>query len=261
MRATKIAAHEDRFRTTGRDSQGRKFLLSPFEIAIPGTDEQVPMVRVRPADQDERYFNTRAVDKSCIVIHFTAGYIKGDIGALTRVRSDANSRVSVPFVIARDGNIYNLFPSSGWAFHLGPGTVGGNAKNSKRSVGIELSNIGPLVKQEGKLYSTYTDPNGRHHDVYCNESETDHYLELDQPFRGDSYFAAFTEAQYASLDQVLRYLTARYNIPQNFILEADRYTATPDNAGFNGIASHVNFRKTGKWDIGPAFDWDRLPGV
>jgi hypothetical protein len=28
-------------------------------------------------------------------------------------------------------------------------------------------------------------------------------------------------------------------------------------AGFQGIAAHHNFRKD-KWDVGPAFDWDRL---
>ena len=31
-----------------------------------------------------------------------------------------------------------------------------------------------------------------------------------------------------------------------------------DIANFRGVTSHVNYRPTGKWDIGPAFDWERL---
>jgi hypothetical protein len=40
--------------------------------------------------------------------------------------------------------------------------------------------------------------------------------------------------------------------------EPKRYTATDEVLNFRGIVSHVNYRDTGKWDIGPAFDWNKV---
>ncbi len=77
---------------------------------------------------------------------------------------------------------------------------------------------------------------------------------------GWDYFGAFTDAQYDSTIVLLRYLTARYGIPRAFLPTDARYETKTDHAGFRGIVSHVNYRKTGKTDIGPAFDWDRVIG-
>ena len=57
---------------------------------------------------------------------------------------------------------------------------------------------------------------------------------------------------------LLRYLTAKYNIPRQFLPEDKRYTTTNDVLTFKGIVSHINYRASGKWDIGPAFDWTTL---
>ena len=57
---------------------------------------------------------------------------------------------------------------------------------------------------------------------------------------------------------LLRYGTARYEIPRKFLPVRKRYLADPDAAHFKGIVSHVNFRSRDKWDIGPAFDWARV---
>ncbi|HRQ49305.1 MAG TPA: hypothetical protein PLR74_02135, partial [Agriterribacter sp.] len=64
--------------------------------------------------------------------------------------------------------------------------------------------------------------------------------------------------QMDSLVILLRYLTAQYNIPRAFLPEPQRYQATQDVLSFKGIVSHINYRPTGKWDIGPAFDWNGL---
>ncbi len=34
-----------------------------------------------------------------------------------------------------------------------------------------------------------------------------------------------------------------------------RFEGTKDVLSFKGIVSHINYRPSGKWDIGPAFDW------
>jgi len=176
------------------------------------------------------------------------GYLKGDIATLTK------GHVSVPFVIGRNGKIYNLFASKYWSYHLGPGAVGGNTLMSKACIGIELSNIGPLKKIGNNLVTTYND-----NDIYCSINDTQFYTRLTTKYRGYEYYAKFTENQYASLVKLLKFLCAKYNLPKAYINSADRYNTLTDSqfVGFTGIASHVNCRKD-KTDIGPAFDWDRL---
>ena len=88
--------------------------------------------------------------------------------------------------------------------------------------------------------------------------DTDKYIKLNSPYRGQEYFASFTESQYVSLILLLRYLTATKDIPRKFLPSEERFDTTEKVVDFQGILSHVNFRKSGKWDIGPAFDWDRV---
>jgi len=58
------------------------------------------------------------------------------------------------------------------------------------------------------------------------------------------------------LISLLRYLTAQYNIPRTFLPENKRHITGTESElpNFKGITSHVNYRTSGKWDIGPAFD-------
>lgn len=173
------------------------------------------------------------------------GYLKGDIGKLTTSRE----HVSVPFVIGRNGTIYNLFYSGNWSYHLGPGAIGGNQERSRATIGIELSNIGHLTRtNEGMKHWN--------EGIYCNNNQTQYF---DQTFfRGFNFFATFTNAQYESLITLLRYLTARYNIARNVLPLDFRYITFDDVVDFNGIVSHINYRVSGKEDIGPAFDWERV---
>ena len=183
-------------------------------------------------------------------MHFTMGYLKGDVAALTR----SNYHVSVPFLIARSGVIYNLFPSVYWSYHLGEGAVGRNGTRSKASIGIEISNIGPLTSSGSNPLTIYSKSSQRQ--VYCAGGETGYYVEA--AYRGWEYLATFTDAQYESLIVLLRYLTGRYGILRKFLPASKRYTTSDETAHFRGIVSHVNFRAKGKTDIGPAFDWDRV---
>ena len=219
-------------------------------IEIPGEDAEMRYVDVTPADGDESYFYRTKNTKEQIVLHFTAGYLKGDVATLTKV----NYHVSVPFLIARNGTIYNLFPSTYWSYHLGRGATGGNRQRSRASIAIELSNIGPLTRDGGRLVTIYSTAERK--DVYCEIDQTNTYAEA--PFRGHDYFATFTDAQYEALVVLLRYVTARYEIPRKFLPVSKRYATHANSAHFKGIVSHVNFRSRDKWDIGPAFDWDRV---
>ena len=249
MRASNIPAYEAGFRTTPRDSDGKAFILSSFQITVPGTGESLQAVACKPANGDESYFYKDVFPKKRIVVHYTAGYLKGDIAALTK----KDNHVSTPFVVARDGTVYNLWSSRYWSYHLGKGAAGGNTEMSRSGVAIELSNLGYL-RQKGDTLLTYSG------DPYCTLDEKEFYRKLDKPFRGYSYFATHTDAQYRSLGTLLRYLTRTYDIPAEFLPEPQRYDVYPGVDKFRGITTHVNYQPEsyGKWDIGPAFDWARV---
>ena len=248
MKATSIPNHEKRFRSTGIDSSCKKHLLKPFEVAIPGLVERIEMIECVRENGDESFFFKEEFTKQRIVLHFTAGYLKGDIDTLTK----PESYVSISFVIARDGSIYNLWTSKYWSYHLGPGAQGGNTEMSKTSIGIEISNIGYLEKSSSNLVTQY-----RSSDIYCSITETSFYTKI-PAYRGKEYFATLEEEQYNSVIKLLRFLTAEYKIPREFLDESKRYDVVNDIASFKGITSHVNYRPTRKWDIGPAFKWDRV---
>jgi N-acetylmuramoyl-L-alanine amidase len=247
MRAESIADHEADFDNRGIDSHGKYHSLSQGSIQIPGEADNMDYVRVKPMSGDESYFYKSRHEKDQIVLHYTMGYLKGDIATLTT----PDYHVSVSFVIGRNGTIYNLFFSGFWAYHLGPGAVGGNQTRSKASIGIELSNIGPLRSQGERLATYYSDS-----DTYCMKNQNPLYLNAN--YRRFESYATFTDAQYNSLIKLLRYLTAQYNIRRAFLPIPERFEARSEIAEFNGIVSHVNYRRSGKEDIGPAFGWDRV---
>ena len=201
MRVEKIPAHEQDFDRSGIDSDGKRHMLIRKSIEIFAEDAFMHYVEARPENADESYFYRTRYEKKQIVLHYTIGYLKGDIATLSKHRY----HVSVPFVIGRNGSIYNLFPSYYWSYHLGRGAIGGNAAQSKKTIAIELSNIGPLLREGNDLVTIYGD-------VYCTLDQERYYWR--QSFRGYDYFATFTEAQYQALIVLLRYLTARYEIPR-----------------------------------------------
>jgi N-acetyl-anhydromuramyl-L-alanine amidase AmpD len=232
--------------------------LTPFSLQVPNEQLLLKGQLYKPGRTD--YFFPATHPKEKIVLHFTAGNLRSDMQSLTT----QGRHVSVPFVIARDGTIYQLFPSAAWSGHIGAGLGNQGTKNAqdKASIGIELSNYAYLVPRDGKLETIYSriPQNGKPGpvDEYCALSNTAAYTKIDQPFREQSYYASYTPEQLESTIILLRYLTAKYNIPRQFLPVEKRYTPTNDVLTFKGIVSHVNYRASGKWDIGPAFDWDTL---
>ena len=246
MRVEKIAAHEERFFSTGKASNGRQYTLSDHEYM------GLHYTKCTPSVDDKEYYYDDNIEKKKIVIHFTEGYLKGDIGVLT----GDNGHVSVPFLIARDGTILNLFSSGKSAYHLGPGAKGGNTVQSKLSIGIELSNIGPLKRVGDTLRTVYGD-------VYCDIIDHEAYHSFEESFRGYNYYATCTEEQDKSLVSLLKYLTERYSIPLEFFEHP--FKTSEDIVGFEGICTHINFRDDKKdngsykkVDIGPGFQWEKI---
>ena len=247
-----IVAREEQFDADGRvvvwDATTQRTVWSRLPrtartIAIPHTDEVMSYVDVRPG-HSSFYDGTKHAKKQ-VVLHFTEGQLHSDLGLLTR----AGRRLSVAFVIGQTGTIYNLFSSAAWSYHLGAVTFGNNTTNSRESVAIEMCNLGRLVKVGQELHT----PAGT---AYCTLDDHDAYVEAS--YRGYDYWAAFSDGQYEALITLLRYLCATYDIAPVFLAESQRFDTFAGIPGFRGIVSHVNYRATHKWDIGPAFDWDRV---
>lgn len=257
MRATSVKDFEKKFLASGANGE---FMLRKIHVAVPGENLFVDGYLCTSPKRSGYYYDT-VHPKERIVIHYTAGTIASDIPTLTT----SNRHVSVPFVIARDGTIYQLFSSKFWSGHIGKGlgnTNTGNAQD-KCSIGIELSNYGFLTERDGNLETYYSRQKNMQGgtgpmDIYCSLDDEAEFIKLPQPFRQQKYYAAHTPAQYDSLIILLRYLTAQYNIPRKFLPEPIRYQTTDEVLKFKGIVSHVNYRPDGKWDIGPAFNWDQV---
>jgi len=252
MHYSKLADREKKFKDTGV-AVGSQYDLTKFTLPVKDErDLKLEGYTVRPSNGYQGYFYQQKFEKKRVVLHFTVGHLQGDISSL----SDPNrGHVSTSFVIGRDGTVYQLFSSYYWSYHLGRGAIGGNGSNSKTSVGIEISNYGPLVRKGDNLETVYSKRPG--HDPFCSITDKDQYIELDQPYRGYKYYAKFTDGQYESIIVLLRYLTARYEIPRAFVDKDKRFEATAAGANFDGIITHVNSRAD-KVDIGPAFDWERV---
>jgi N-acetylmuramoyl-L-alanine amidase len=241
-KAAKQCSEELKFHNTLTGTGRTKF--KAFET--PGSD----IIKLDPGHNTHYYKSVTAKDK--IIIHSTAGYLRHDVVQLTQ----KDNKVSVNYVISRDGVIYELFDPKYWSYHLGRGASGGNKVNSSSSISIELCNIGPLTMYNGKLCTIYSTETRK--DYYCTEAETNYYTK--SSYRGYDYYASFPDKQYVALKYLLDHLCDTHDIPYEFVdinSRHDTFTSTEAKA-FKGICTHVNYRKTGKYDLGPFFDWKKI---
>lgn len=212
------------------------------KYSIAGTTELPDgyrIVSIRPSTLT--YFYPTETEKTSICLHFTVGYITSDIQALT----NPTSHVSVSYVVDRGGRIYELFPDKYWSYHLGSGAVGGNATMSKHSIGIEISNYGPLNLKGGKLIDAYGN-------TYCSDSETDLYDRCE--YRGKEYYASMTQEQVGATAALLKYLCSTHGIPLAFKEDDSVFASTSQAISFRGIFYHTNVRKD-------KFDWPFSPSL
>jgi hypothetical protein len=237
MRAYKLEEIESKFRSTLVDSYGKRWKAS--------TGEFDGIVRLRTEDSSN-FFYPANIKKLKIFQHLTHGVLTGDIGTL----SQAGNHVSTAFVVARDGTVYQLFPSSCWAYHLGSNTSAPNSIWSPRSVGIEASCIGPLSESptdSNILLDAYGKP-------YCSKADHEFYTQVN--YRGYKYYATLTDAQYSSINNLVQNLCSKHGIEfsKNSKEKAfDYYPKIPEAT----YIFHSNVRKD-KVDCSPAFEIDKI---
>lgn len=249
-----------------RESRKYKYNFEFLKYPIKGETHKVHyygVTKVNEAGQiiDSFHFKSKPPKKDQIILHFTVGFAEADLKTLTQ----EDYEVSTAYVLGRDGAIYRLFSPEQWSFHLGKIRMGSQTEFCKRSIGIEVSNFGRLKEENGVLKSGSN--------VYCSLDDTEAYIKLKTPYREYQYYATYTEEQYESLILLLRFLVKEYDIKPNFLPTdaakeaAGDWDAIPRYAwfrerskaeAFEGICSHVNYRKSGKWDMSPAFDWEKV---
>jgi len=229
---------EGKFHKYLTDSYGKVFTKEDSPT-MPGT------VRLSHPN-DDWYYKTKT-KKDKIVLHFTAGFLHADIGELTK------QHVSVAYVVARDGTVYELFDPEYWSYHLGPKATGGNKKNSSSSIGIEICNNGPLTLENGILKTWSGSP-------YCTIDQADAFVKVKDEggFRGHKYFASYTKEQFRTLDLLITNICRKHKILRKLPKLNERAQKFVNDPG-EGIWSHQNFRSD-KFDVGPAFEWDRISG-
>jgi N-acetyl-anhydromuramyl-L-alanine amidase AmpD len=148
--------------------------------------------------------------------------------------------VATAYIIDKDGTIYEMFNPKYWSYHLGKGTT---TRNNKAAIGIELVNEGPLWKKNGKYY--WWNGTAKYNRGVYN---------FNSWWRGHKYFAAYEDAQLDSLVELLKDLTAKFNIKKKVIKS---YGYDHDLLYKNCILSHHNVRRD-KTDISVALDLDLL---
>ena len=235
MRPETIKKREDEFFSNLTNSSGVKYKLT----ATTDIGNDVKVYSIRP-DFTSYYYNARTVKKS-ICLHFTVGYIKSDTSSLSK----ADNHVSVSYVVDRSGRIYEMFPDTEWSYHLGSGAIGGNGAMSKQSIGIEISNYGPLKLSGENLVDAYKNE-------YCKVSETEFYYK--HSYRGYDYYASMTDVQIDAVVALVKYLGRKHNIPMNFKPDDNPFATDAEALAFKGVFYHTNVRKD-------KFDWPFTPSL
>ena len=199
------------------------------------------------------YFKT-VHDKNMIFLHHTAGgpHARNDIAWWNN--SDSGKGVGTSYLISRDdGNqVHECFDPKYWAYHLGVGSNGNSHALDKQSIGIELCAYGGLKKKDGKFYA-WPPLDEKFIPKFETEIPLDEVISLKSEFRGYKYYQKYTDTQIQSLEKLIETLVDKFgiNIQSGFDMSWFDYNSSLVKKPIDGIWTHTNVRKTGKWDLYP----------
>jgi hypothetical protein len=201
-------------------------------------------------------------EKNTIYLHHTAGAHRADYviaGWDIDDTVDAKTGKKVPYAVATafvvgglstrdpkdnsfDGKIYRAFDEKYWAHHLGA-TFPNNRQLNKNSIAIEICNYGPLKKGKDGLFYTYVNTV-----VPANQT-----IELSKPFKGFTYYHAYTDKQIAATKEFILAMKAKFPkiVLKTPLLTVDGFELNDKaKTGVPGIYTHTNVRND-KFDIYP----------
>jgi hypothetical protein len=155
------------------------------------------------------------------------------IGGLSTFNNDASY----------DGKIYRAFDDKYWAHHLGT-TFNNNRILNKQSVAVEICNYGPLtLSTKDNKYYTYVN----------TVVPVEQVVKLDKPFKGFTYYHAYTDKQIAATKEFILAMKAKHPKIElkTPLLTVDGFEMN-DKAkeGVAGVYCHTNVL-TSKFDLSP----------
>jgi len=169
---------------------------------------------------DDEYCREKQTKRQVILHHTVSGDNPTSIADDWATRK---GKTCTPFIIARDGAIYQLFSSMFWSIHLFFDNKpferfkirkSKRAEIEKQSIGIEMISWGGLVEghKDNQFITTYGN-------VLNYKTEADMLKDISyypDGYRGYNYFQKYTEAQLVSAYQLCHYLMKRYGITHTF---------------------------------------------
>lgn len=176
---------------------------------------------------DNQYYHSTQKKKRIVLHHTAGGTAISSINWWDRYRD----HVCTPYIIDRDGTIYEVFPPQYWAYALGINS----SWAEKKSIHIEICNYGWLNKINGQYYTGYGTP-----------ISEDKVVEYNEKHRGHLYYEKYTDAQVESVMYLINYLSEKFNIEIKDVEKFWWYNKQSKKT----LISHTTVRKD-KSDIHP----------
>jgi N-acetyl-anhydromuramyl-L-alanine amidase AmpD len=198
-------------------------------------EDDILVKEISPANYFHQEFK-----KDLIVLHFTAGYTWQGAHATFA----APGKMSVPYIVDLDGpkHIVKLYDEKFWSYHLGIKEDKSHLQD-KRSIGIEIVNIGPVWKRDGKWFD------------YLGKEWSESEIIIGKNRDADGG-VKFTDEQVEATARLVNWLCDKYKIKK--VVPDDKMSCQwPEIKNFTGIATHQMFRPD-KYDLGSAWPWEKF---
>lgn len=185
---------------------------------------------------ESNFFNEQTIKKQIIITHSSSNGMQHTIKWGNRM--NGRYKKTAPFTITQEGLIYQHFDPIYFS------EVFGNLEQDKKNIVILLENEGWLIKDEKK--NQFINWSGH---IY-NRPESVY----EKKWRGYSYWAPYTDAQFESTIFLVNKLCEDFYIKKN---------VTPHNIkidnidGFEGILYRSNFEKH-YTDLSPAWEYEKF---
>tara|TARA_R110001606_G_scaffold5101_2_gene23951 strand:+ start:2635 stop:3363 length:729 start_codon:yes stop_codon:yes gene_type:complete len=223
-------------KSTNKKGKEKRVVKEKQLVRIKALEDLFDIEIVKRPLQNGQYI-TQEFEKRGIFIHHTAGTTAE--GAMSWW-DQTPDRVGTPYVIDRDGTIYECFDPSYWAYHLG--IRGDDNRLEKETVNIELVSAGWL--KNGYFYPLY--PN-----LTSGKKIPEEEI-VRTEFRGYNEWHKYTDAQIKSLCKLIAKISVDFptiELP-DYLYDLYKFDQTIIDEAEGGIWSHANVRED-KTDLFP----------
>jgi N-acetyl-anhydromuramyl-L-alanine amidase AmpD len=222
---------------------------APSETPTYKSNEKATQISIKDKSLEPKDYWKELYHKNLIMLHYTTGHsFQSAYDTFL-----GKGRVATPFVVETDGTIYRLYDERYWSYHIGiKGKDGENYFHDKRSIGIEIVNIGPVWYVNGKWVDYYklAKLGGRTY----SESEID--IAKNRDADGN---AKFPDVQTAAVCNLVNWLLTKYDISRKIPADFTSFQL-PALKRFEGIVTHQMYRRD-KYDTGPTYPYKKLIGA